>query len=480
MNYKMIRYILSVFLRAEAAFMLLPFLVCLIYGGEAAAWFVVSSVVTLAASFLFGIKKPENDTIFAKESFVSVALGWLLLSIFGAVPFYISGAIPNAVDCFFETVSGFTTTGASILREVESLPKGILFWREFTHWIGGMGILVFILMLTQLSEGHSLYLMRAEVPGPSVGKLTPKSRSTATILYGIYAGMTALEAVLLIGGGMPVFDSVCYALGTAGTGGFGVTNAGLSSYANPYAEWVIATFMILFGVNFNLYYLMLLRKFKLAFGSEELHTYGGIVLVSSVLMGMSIRPIYGSFWETARMAYFHVAAIISTTGFTNADFTLWPNFSKTLILVLMVLGSCAGSTAGGIKISRVVIMAKVAKRNIFQLLHPHSVGTIKMEGKPIDRDTGDGVAIYISIFLFILFGSTLMVAIEGQPFETSFAATLSCFNNVGPGLGVNGPMGNYSNYSNATKLLLSMLMITGRLEIYPILSLLVPSFWKKH
>lgn len=460
--------------------MLLPFFVCLIYGGEAAIWFVVSSAVTLAASFLLGVKKPENDIIFAKESFVSVALGWLLLSIFGAVPFYISGAIPNVIDCFFETVSGFTTTGASILKDVEALPKGILFWREFTHWIGGMGILVFILMLTQLSEGHSLYLMRAEVPGPSVGKLTPKSRSTATILYGIYAGMTVLEAVLLIVGGMPVFDSICYALGTAGTGGFGVTNAGIAGYANPFAEWVIGIFMVLFGLNFNLYYLMLLRKFKLAFGSEELQTYGGIVLVSSVLMGINIYPIYGNFWETARMAFFHVSTIISTTGFTNADFNIWPNFSKTLIIFLMILGSCAGSTAGGLKISRVVIMWKMAKRNIFQLLHPHSVGTIKFEGKPVDKDTANGVAIYISIFLFILAGATLIVAAEGFPFETSFAAVLSCFNNVGPGLGINGPMGNYSGFTWATKLLLSMLMLTGRLEIYPVLMLFVPSFWKRH
>lgn len=480
MNYKMIRYILSIFLRVEAALMLLPLLVCLIYGGESAVWFLISIAVALAASLLLGFKKPENDVIFAKEGFVSVALGWLLLSVFGGVPFLISGSIPNPVDCFFETASGFTTTGASILTDVEALSKGMLFWREFTHWIGGMGILVFILMMTQLSEGRTLYLMRAEVPGPSVGKLTPKSSSTSVILYAIYTGMTLLEIVLLICGGMPVFDSVCYSLGSAGTGGFSITNAGLAGYNNPYAEWVIGVFTVLFGINFNLYFLLLLRKFKLVLASEELQTFLGIVMVSSVLMGINIYPIYGDFWLTARMAFFHVSTIISTTGFTNADFTLWPNFSKTLILILMVLGSCAGSTAGGIKISRVVIMMKTAKRSVFQLLHPHSVGTIKIEGKPVDKDTFNGVAIYLSIFLFILFGATLTVAIEGLPFETTFAAVLSCFNNVGPGLGVNGPMGNYSGYSNATKLLLSMLMITGRLEIYPILSLLVPSFWKKH
>jgi len=479
MNYKMIRYILSVFLRAEAALMLLPLFVSLVYGGEGAVWFLTSIAITLAASLLLGVKKPENDTIFAKESFVSVALGWLLLSIFGAVPFFISGSIPSVIDCFFETVSGFTTTGASILTVVEALSKGMLFWREFTHWIGGMGILVFILMLTQLSEGHSLYLMRAEVPGPSVGKLTPKSSSTAVILYSIYTGMTVLEALLLICGGMPVFDSVCYALGTAGTGGFAVTNAGLATYANPYAEWVIGIFMVLFGVNFNLYYLMLVKKFKLAFASEELRTFLSIVVVSSILMGINIYPIYGNLWETIRMAFFHVSTIISTTGFTNADFNLWPNFSKTLIIFLMILGSCAGSTAGGLKISRVIIMWKMAKRNIFQLLHPHSFGTIKFEGKAVDKDTGNGVAIYISIFLFILAGSTLLIAAEGFPFETSFVAVLACFNNVGPGLGINGPTGNYAGFSGFTKLLLSMLMLTGRLEIYPVLMLFVPSFWKK-
>jgi len=479
MNYKMIRYILSVFLRAEAALMLLPLLVCLIYGGESAVWFLASIAIALTASLLLGIKKPENDTIFAKEGFVSVALGWLLLSIFGGIPFLISGSIPSPIDCFFETASGFTTTGASILKDVEALSKGMLFWREFTHWIGGMGVLVFILMMTQLSEGRSLYLMRAEVPGPSVGKLTPKSSSTAVILYGIYTGMTLLEIILLICGGMPVFDSVCYAFGSAGTGGFSITNAGLAGYANPYAEWVIGVFMVLFGVNFNLYYLILVKKLRLALASEELQTFFGIVIVCSILMGISIYPIYGDFWVTARMAFFHVSTIVSTTGFTNADFTLWPNFSKALLLFLMLVGSCAGSTAGGLKVSRIVIMWKVAKRNIFQLLHPHSVGTIKFEGKPVDKDIGNGVAIYISIFLFILTGSVLLVAIEGQPFETSFAAVLSCFNNVGPGLGVNGPMGNYAGYSDATKLLLSMLMITGRLEIYPILILFVPSLWKK-
>lgn len=481
MNHRMIRYIISMFLRAEAAFMALPIFVCLCFGDyDDILPFIYSIALTFSAAVLLGMKKPENDVIFARESFISVSLGWILLSLFGALPFYISGSIPSIIDCVFETVSGFTTTGATILNTVESLPKSILFWRAFTHWIGGMGVLVFLLMLTQISEGNAMYIMRAEVPGPSVGKLAPRMRSNSLILYGIYTAMTLLEAVVLTVEGMPVFDAVTNAMSTAGTGGFCVRDAGIAAYGSPLIEWTIAIFTLLFGVNFNLYYLILFGRIRQVFASEELKVYLAIIGASSLAIGVNVMKYYGSFGEAIRKAFFQVTTTISTTGFSDVEFMSWPQLSRAIILVILFTGACAGSTAGGIKISRIIIMAKVVYRSIHQLAHPHEVSCIKFEGKIVDRETRSFVCTYMTTFFVILFLGTFAVMFNGHDFETSFSAILSCFNNVGPALGLVGHTGNYNIFDGGIKLLMSLLMLVGRLEIFPMLILFMPSTWEKH
>lgn len=481
MNHRMIRYIISMFLRAEAAFMVLPIFICLCFRDYRDIMpFVCSIGLTLLAAVVLGIKKPKNDVVFARESFISVSLGWLLLSFFGALPFYISGSIPNIIDCIFETVSGFTTTGATILNTVETLPKSILFWRAFTHWIGGMGVLVFLLMLTQISEGNAMYIMRAEVPGPSVGKLAPRMRSNSLILYGIYTALTVLEAVILTIEGQSVFDAVTNAMSTAGTGGFSVRDMGIAAYGSPAVEWTIAVFMLLFGINFNLYYLILFGRIKQVFASEELRVYTGIIAAATLTVGINVMNYYGSFGDSIRKAFFQVTSVISTTGFSNVEFMNWPQLSRAVILVLLFTGACAGSTAGGIKISRIIIMAKVVYRSIHQLAHPHEVSCIKFEGKVVDRETRSFVCTYMTTFFVILFLSTFAVMFQGHDFETSFSAMLSCFNNVGPALGLVGHSGNYNIFGGGTKLLMSLIMLVGRLEIFPMLILFMPSTWEKH
>ncbi len=481
MNHRMIRYIISMFLRAEAAFMVLPVFVCFCFGDYHDIMpFVCSIVLTLLAAVMLGVRKPENDVVFARESFISVSLGWILLSLFGALPFYISGSIPNIVDCIFETVSGFTTTGATILNTVENLPKSILFWRAFTHWIGGMGVLVFLLMLTQISEGNAMYIMRAEVPGPSVGKLAPRMRSNSLILYGIYTALTVLEAVILTIEGQPVFDAVTNAMSTAGTGGFSVRDAGIAAYGSPAVEWTIAIFVLLFGINFNLYYLILFGRIKQVLASEELKVYLAIIGVTTLTIGINVANYYVNFGEAIRKAFFQVTSVITTTGFSNVEFMNWPQLSRAVILVLLFTGACAGSTAGGIKISRIIIMAKVVYRSIHQLAHPHEVSCIKFEGKVVDRETRSFVCTYMTTFFVILFVSTFAVMFNGHDFETSFSAVLSCFNNVGPALGLVGHSGNYNIFSDGIKLFMSLIMLVGRLEIFPMLILFMPSTWEKH
>ena len=461
--------------------MVLPIFLCLCFRDYHDIMpFVYSIGLTLLAAVVLGIKKPKNDVVFARESFISVSLGWLLLSFFGALPFYISGSIPNIIDCFFETVSGFTTTGATILNTVETLPKSILFWRAFTHWIGGMGVLVFLLMLTQISEGNAMYIMRAEVPGPSVGKLAPRMRSNSLILYGIYTALTVLESVLLTVEGMPVFDAVTNAMSTAGTGGFSVRDMGIAAYGSPAVEWTIAVFMLLFGINFNLYYLILFGRIKQVFASEELRVYTGIIAAATLTVGINVMNYYGSFGDSIRKAFFQVTSVISTTGFSNVEFMNWPQLSRAIILVILFTGACAGSTAGGIKISRIIIMAKVVYRSIHQLAHPHEVSCIKFEGKVVDRETRSFVCTYMTTFFIILFLSTFAVMFQGHDFETSFSAILSCFNNVGPALGLVGHSGNYNIFGGGTKLLMSLIMLVGRLEIFPMLILFMPSTWEKH
>lgn len=461
--------------------MVLPIFLCLCFRDYHDIMpFVYSIGLTLLAAMALGIKKPKNDVVFARESFISVSLGWLLLSFFGALPFYISGSIPNIIDCFFETVSGFTTTGATILNTVETLPKSILFWRAFTHWIGGMGVLVFLLMLTQISEGNAMYIMRAEVPGPSVGKLAPRMRSNSLILYGIYTALTVLEAVILTIEGLPVFDAVTNAMSTAGTGGFSVRDMGIAAYGSPAVEWTIAVFMLLFGINFNLYYLILFGRIKQVFASEELRVYTGIIAAATLTVGINVMNYYGSFGDSIRKAFFQVTSVISTTGFSNVEFMNWPQLSRAVILVLLFTGACAGSTAGGIKISRIIIMAKVVYRSIHQLAHPHEVSCIKFEGKVVDRETRSFVCTYMTTFFVILFLSTFVTMFQGHDFETSFSAMLSCFNNVGPALGLVGHSGNYNIFGGGTKLLMSLIMLVGRLEIFPMLILFMPSTWEKH
>ena len=481
MNYKMIRYIIGMILMAESAFMVLPMLVSVFYKEyDVLMPFVYSIFAALAAGVLFGLKKPKNDLVFAKESYISVAAGWILVSFFGAMPFYLSGAIPSLIDALFETVSGFTTTGATIIADVETLPKGILFWRAFTHWIGGMGIIMFLLMLTQFSEGHSLYIMRAEVPGPTVGKIAPKSSSNSLILYGIYSGLTVIEAIFLLFGGMGVFDAVTTAMSTAGTGGFSVRNAGIAAYESAYIEWIVAIFMLIFGVNFNLYYLMLLRRFKIAFKSEELHVFIAIVAVCTVVMGISSADYYGNFGVAIRKAFFQTTATISTTGFGGVEFMNWPVLCHSIVLILLFTGACAGSTAGGLKLSRIIMTFKMLRKESHRLAHPHEVTTIKFEGKIIDKETRSFIMVYMSAFFAILAVSSIAVMMAGHDYETAFTATLSCLNNVGPGLGEIGHSGYFGFFNGGTKIFLSLLMLTGRLEIFPMLILFMPSTWRRH
>ncbi|MBE6899752.1 MAG: TrkH family potassium uptake protein [Ruminococcaceae bacterium] len=481
MNYKMIRYIIGMILMAESAFMVLPMLVSVFYKEyDVLMPFVYSIFAAFATSLVFGLKKPKNDLVFARESYIAVAGGWIVVSIFGAMPFYLSGAIPSVIDAVFETVSGFTTTGATVLAAVEDLPKGILFWRAFTHWIGGMGIIMFLLMLTQFSEGHSLYIMRAEVPGPTVGKIAPKSTSNAIILYAIYAGLTVIETVLLLFGGIGVFDAVTTAMSTAGTGGFSVRDAGIAAYESAYIEWVVAIFMLVFGVNFNLYYLMLLRRFKIAFKSEEFRVFIAIVAICTVLMGANSAAYYGDFGVAIRKAFFQTTATISTTGFGGVEFMNWPAFSHSIILLLLFMGACAGSTAGGLKLSRIIMTFKMLRKESHRLAHPHEVTTIKFEGKIVDKETRSFIMVYMSAFLAILAVSSIAVMMMGHDYETAFTAVLSCLNNVGPALGEVGHGGVYNMFSGIEKLFLSLLMLTGRLEIFPMLILFMPSTWRRH
>ncbi len=481
MNYKMIRYIIGVILAAESAFMILPMLVSAGYNEqEIINSFAQSILITFAAAVLFGIKKPKNDLIFAKESYIAVALGWVLASIFGAMPFYLSGAIPSFLNAFFETVSGLTTTGATILDTVETMPKGLLFWRAFTQWIGGMGIIMFLMMLTQFSEGHSLYIMRAEVPGPSVGKITPKASSNAFIVYGIYTGLTALEVLFLMFGDMPVFDAVTMSMATAGTGGFMVRDAGMTFYNSAYVEWIVGIFMLVFSINLNLYYLLLLRRFGIVFRSEETRALLGIVAFSTVVMAFSTFSYYGDMPTALRKAFFLASGTISTSAFNGEPYMQWPYLCHAVILLLMFIGGCAGSSAGGLKIGRVVMSVKMLRKEAHRLAHPHEITTIKFEGKFVDKETGRFIMVYMTAFFIILALSSVGVMMLGHDYETAFSAVLASLNNTGQALGRIGPSGNFNIFDNGTKLFMTFLMFLGRLEIFPMLILFMPSTWRKH
>ena len=480
MNRKMILHILGSILIVEAFLMLPSVAVGLIYSEAATVSFLIPIAILLAVGFLMRWKKPQDTTIYARDGFFIVASAWLLMSLAGALPFHLCGGFDSFWDCFFEMVSGFTTTGASIHSDVDALPHCILFWRSFSHWIGGMGVLVFVLAITPLSEERSMHLMRAEVPGPIVGKLVPKMRDTAKILYGVYSTMTILLVIFLLCGGMPLFDALCNAFATAGTGGFAIRTAGIPYYNSAYIEIVLAVFMLLFGINFNLFYFILIGKAKTAFKSEELHWYAAIVGVATLIIGINIFPLFSNTFDSFRHAFFQVASIITTTGFASYDFLQFPAFSQHIIVLLMMVGACAGSTGGGLKISRVMILIKSFGQEIKRLFHPHAVTAVRLEGKAIDKATLRGTLSYFAIYIMIICASTLLISIDGFDLTTNFTAVLSCVNNIGPGLGKVGPMSNFGEYRALSKILLSFDMLLGRLEILPMLVLFTPGAWRKN
>lgn len=479
MNLKMIANTVGRMILTEAGLLVLPLVVSLLYGEScfmAFIWTILIAAVIGLSLLLFC--KPKSQIIYAREGFVIVSATWLLFSVIGALPFVLSGEIPSFADAFFETVSGLTTTGASILTDVEAISHGLLFWRSFTHWVGGMGVLVFIMAILPECSGRPIHILRAEMPGPIVGKLVPKIKDTAKILYLIYIVMTVLEIVLLLCGGMSLFDSAVHAFGTAGTGGFGVKADSIASYS-PYLQWVIAIFMLLFGVNFNLYYLLLIRRFRSAFKSAELWTYLGIVLVSATLIAANVFRLYDGVEESVRQAFFQVSSVMTTTGYATTDFSLWPDFSKAILLILMFIGGCAGSTAGGLKVSRLLVLCRMIRREFRHMLHPRSVNTVQLEGKSLNESALSGFSTYFALYVGCLAAVFLVLSFEPFGLETNFSAAVACFNNVGPGFGAVGPAGNYAAYSVLSKFVLSVAMLLGRLEIYPLLLAVLPATWSK-
>ena len=478
MNYSAITYIIGWLLNFEAIFMTLPCLVAAIYGEESGWVFVITIFFCLLLGIPRTVHGLKNKVIQAREGFVTVALGWIIMSIMGAVPFVLSEAIPNWIDAVFETVSGFTTTGASILSDVEILDRCLLFWRSFTHWIGGMGVLVFILSVLPLRGGYHMNLMRAESPGPSVSKLVPRTQSTAKILYGIYIALTLLEILLLLLGGMPVFDALTTSFGTAGTGGFGIKNDSIASYS-PYLQNVITIFMILFGVNFNLYFLLLIRKPKQALRSEELRGYLSIIAVTILVITFEISRLYGSIWDALRHASFQVASIITTTGFATTDFNLWPEVPRTTLIMLMFVGACAGSTGGGIKVSRFLILLKSLFKELHQYVHPTAVRKIKLDGRPVEHEVVRSVNVFMVMYILVFSLSVLLVGFDGKDLITNFTAVAATLNNIGPGLELVGPTQNFGGFSDGSKLVLIFDMSAGRLELFPLLMLFHPKTWKR-
>lgn len=484
MNFKMIFNTTGRVLKTEAAMLALPLLVSIIYKENCAWGFLAAAAVALAIGFALTLAfRPDDKRIYTKEGLVTVALIWISVSAIGALPFVISGEIPNYVDALFETVSGFTTTGASVITDVEAMSKGLLFWRSFTHWIGGMGVLVFVMAVTSKTTDRSIHLLRAEMPGQEVDKIVPRAKDTALILYIIYAVMTAVLVVLLLCGGMSLFDSVVHAFGTAGTGGFAIKADGLAGY-NSYIQWVLAVFMLLFSINFNLYYVILIGKFKNFFKSTELWVFVGIVLASILTVTLNILSSCQNFAEALRLGAFQVSTVVSTTGYATADFNTWPALSKTVLFLLMFMGGCAGSTAGGFKVSRLVVVFKKIFGDLKKAVHPRTTNVIKMDGKRVSDETIDGVTSYSLVYMVLLFAIILLLSFDthlgaGVAYETNVSAAVSCFNNVGPAFGPAGPMGNYAFYSHFSKIVLTLAMLLGRLEIYPILLTLSPMFWIK-
>ena len=479
MNFGFITYIIGWILNFQGLFLLVPCIISMIYNEKSGFAFIISSIISFAVGFLFTRKKPKNRSFYAKEGFISVALGWIALSVSGALPFIISGEIPNIFNALFESISGYTTTGATILSDVESLSKCLLFWRSFTHWIGGMGVLVFVLCILPLADGNNMHLMRAESPGPSVGKLVPKVKSTAMILYGIYTVLTIIECILLLFGKMSLFDAVTTSLATAGTGGFGIKNNSMADYS-MYIQNVVAIFMFIFGVNFNIYFLFLIRKPKEVLQSEELRTYLGIVLISTLIIGINISGSLSSIWVGIQQAFFQVSSIITTTGFSTVDFNTWPEVSKFILVGLMFIGGCAGSTCGGIKISRIIIAWKNLKNEISSFVHPKRVQIIRLEGRKVGSDVVKSVNAYLVLYLILFVVSVFLISIENGSFETNFTAIAATLNNIGPGLDGVGPMENFGAFNPLSKCVFMFSMLAGRLELIPMIILFSPWVWKNN
>ncbi len=481
MNRKMVFYIFGRIGQIVGGLLLLPALVAIIYGEHRQLWSFLGTALFAAAvgSGISLLCRTKNKVIYAKEGFAIVSLAWICMSAVGAVPFVLSGDIPSYVDALFETVSGFTTTGASILRDIEAMSKSMLFWRSFTHWVGGMGVLVFVMAIVSNMTDRSIHIMRAEMPGPVVGKLLPRGRDTAKILYLIYIVMTLVQIVMLALGDMDLFESIVHTFGTAGTGGFGIKASSIGGYSS-YSQIVIGVFMLLFGINFNLYFLLIIGRFKSVLKSSELWTYLGIAAVSVVAITVNIRHLYPDFSTALRDAFFQSSSIMTTTGFSTVNFDLWPSFSKGVLMLLMCIGSCAGSTAGGLKVSRAIILFKLVLCEIRRMLHPRSVTSVKFEGKAVDKQVLNSVCVYFAVYVFCIVVAFIAVSFEPFGFESNFSAVLATFNNIGPGLGAVGPAGSFADYSVFSKLVFSFAMLMGRLEIFPLVIALSPSTWRKN
>lgn len=478
MNYSIVLYILGCVLKFESAFLVLPALVGLIYREHASVSYLAVAVLCLILGVLLTHKKPRSTNLYTREGFVAVALSWIIMSIFGAIPFVLTGDIPFYVDALFETISGFTTTGSSILTDVESISKASLFWRSFSHWIGGMGVFVFIMAILPMMGGSTMNLMKAESPGPSVSKLVPHVKDTAKILYGIYIAITICEATILRALGMPLFDSLTTTFGTVGTGGFGIRNDSIAGYS-PAIQITITVFMILSGINYTAYFYILTGKIKELFKIEEVRWYLAIIFGSVAVIIWNVRSLYPTFSETLRHAFFQVGSIITTTGYATTDFDLWPALSKTLLVTLMFIGACAGSTSGGIKVSRILILLKTIRKELSLIIHPRQVKKIRMDGHPVDHETLRSANVFLVVYFVLLLTSMLLISVDEFDFSTNFTSVVTVLNNIGPGLNLVGPTQNFSIFSPFSKFVLMFDMLAGRLELFPMMILLMPSTWKR-
>lgn len=478
MNYRVVLYTLGWVMNFEAGCLLFPAVCAFIYGEKSIWAFLITCLICLTMGLSLTIRQPKNRAMYAKEGFIIVAFSWIVMSVLGALPFLFSGAITSFTDALFETVSGFTTTGASILSDIEILPKSVIFWRSFTHWIGGMGVIVLLVALLPLFGGSNLYLIKAESPGPSVNKLVPRVKTTAKILYSVYISLTFVQIIILLAGGMDAFSAITLSFGTAGTGGFGVLNSGAAEYSS-FVQNTITVFMLIFGVDFTFYYLILMRKFKNAICMEEVRAYFIIVLTSILLICINCRHLFGSIWEGLKHAAFQVASIMTTTGYSTCDFNLWPTFSKTILVLLMFIGACAGSTGGGMKVSRIIILAKSIVKEIKMAAHPKSMYKTYFNSRTVAHETVRSINVFTAAYFLLYAASLLIISLDNFDFTTNFTAVAATINNIGPGLELVGPTQNFSLFSPISKLILTFDMLVGRLEIFPVLMLFSPYTWKK-